>query len=197
MQHNPAKVTLSKYEMELVTNAQILLTKNEIIKKVYELFGLLAGEYVDEVNKVLPAIVGSAQPKISRGENYLGLPYVMMDYPRNFSRNDTFAIRTFFWWGNFFSITLQLSGSFQEQYKPCVAEAVKKGVFKNWYQCTGSDMWHHHFDASNYRLINESDTGYAEHGFTKLAAKIPLSQWPLAEDFLRTNFSKLVAVLSS
>lgn len=193
--HNKAKVTLSKYEMELVTNARILLTKNEIIQKVYGLFGLLADNFVEGAGKALPESINSVQPKISRGENYLGLPYVMMDYPRSFGRSDTFAIRTFFWWGNFFSITLQLSGSFQQQYGPCIAEAVKQGVFRNWYRCISDDRWHHHFDETNYRLIDEDDLTPAGD-FIKLAAKISLGEWPQAEDFLRTNFLKLVSVLS-
>jgi hypothetical protein len=193
--HTEAKVMLSKYELELVTNARILLTKNEIIKKVYGLFGLLADDFMKEAGKALPEVVCSVQPKISRGENYLGLPYVMMDYPRNFSRSDTFAIRTFFWWGNFFSITLQLSGSFQQQYEPCIAEAMKKGVFKDWYRCISDDMWHHHFDETNYRLISY-DSDYPGNDFIKLASKIPLSEWAGAEDFLRTNFSQLITVLS-
>ena len=56
------------------------------------------------------AIVQST-PKIAKGENYLQLPYVLLDYPRCFDKENIFAIRTMFWWGNFFSITLHLSGS--------------------------------------------------------------------------------------
>ncbi|MEJ7682914.1 MAG: hypothetical protein WKG06_34670 [Segetibacter sp.] len=37
--------SLTEYEMQLVTDSQVLITKNNIIQKVYELFGKLAEEY--------------------------------------------------------------------------------------------------------------------------------------------------------
>ena len=41
----------------------------------------------------LPAEMLFHSPKISKGENYKGLPYVMLDYPRCFGKTDIFAIR--------------------------------------------------------------------------------------------------------
>jgi len=97
---------LSTKELELVTNPNIILTKNAIIGKVYDLFGQLSEAYKTVLtNKELLAI----GPKIARGENYQGLPWVMLDFPRKFTQSDTMAIRSFFWWGHFFSITLQLT----------------------------------------------------------------------------------------
>src|SRR5947209_5415196 len=113
-------VELSKTEMEIVANSEFILTKNRIIEKVYNLFGSLAENYklvLNEHINELPAEVISTTPKIYKGENYLGLPYVMMDYPRLFLKTDIFAIRSLFWWGNFFSITLHLSGKFLADYR--------------------------------------------------------------------------------
>ena len=64
----------------------------------------------------LPEEVLIQSPKISRGENYNGLPYVMLDYPRCFGKEDVFAMRTMFWWGNFFSITWHLKGKYSKEY---------------------------------------------------------------------------------
>src|SRR5262245_61567301 len=110
-----AKVSLSAFEQQLVTDANWILTKNGIIEKVYLLFGNLSEHYKQEpLLQQLPAEAVTASPKIARGENYEGLPYVMLDYPRCFGKEDTLAIRTFFWWGHFFSITLQLKGKYVE-----------------------------------------------------------------------------------
>ena len=108
-------VELSKNELELVTSSEVILTKNRIIEKVYLLFGSLSEEYrrlLQAHSSKLAPEVFQQSPKISRGEQYLGLPYVMLDYPRIFSKDDVFAIRSFFWWGNHFSIRLQLSGKY-------------------------------------------------------------------------------------
>ena len=110
---NRAKVQLSEEELQLVQNAEWLLTKNRIISKVYEMFGSLADEYrATIVNKRgLAEDVLKPAPKIFKGENYQGLPYVMLDYPRSFGKEDTFAVRTMFWWGHYFSITLHRLGN--------------------------------------------------------------------------------------
>lgn len=196
MQHNPANVTLSKHELELVTNAQILLTKNEIIKKVYSLFGDTAGYFAAEAKGLLPAEIALIAPKISRGENYEGLPYVMLDYPRYFKKENTFAIRTFFWWGNFISITLQLSGEYKNAYSPALQKAISIGSFQNWYIAAGESEWHHHFRNDNYTLIT-SQTLVSDKAFIKLATKIPLSEWDHVQLFLQQNFSLLIKALQS
>src|SRR5688500_20050079 len=114
-----AKIQLSQEELVLVQNADWLLTKNRIIGKVYEMFGMLVADVqmMPEKNSVLLPEIFAASPKISKGENYMGLPYVMLDYPRCFGKSDTFAIRTMFWWGNFFSVTLHLKGRYKKDRK--------------------------------------------------------------------------------
>ena len=107
------KIHLSKLEMELVQNREWILTKQLIINKVYQLFGELLAAYKETSRQQTHSIVDFYKHlggKISRGENYLGLPYVILDYPASFIKENIFAIRTFFWWGNFFSISLHLSG---------------------------------------------------------------------------------------
>ena len=78
-----AKVSLSAFEYQLVTDESFILTKNTIIQKVYTLFGNLSDDY----HALLLRIPDSPSPKISKGENYKGLPYVMLDHPRIFSQD--------------------------------------------------------------------------------------------------------------
>ena len=125
--HN-TNVELSKNELELVTSSEFILTKNRIIEKVYNLFGALSETYKDALKAgeaFLPDEVFVTSPKIYKGENYLSLPYVMMDCPRIFFKEDMFAIRSFFWWGNYFSITLQLSGVYLEMYADKIVDFIK------------------------------------------------------------------------
>jgi hypothetical protein len=99
------KLSLSADELELVCNKDWILTKKMVVDKVYLLLGGLSQQmqdYIESNQLLLPAVVTQSSPKISKGENYLGLPYVMLDYPRYFKSNDTLAIRTFFLVGEFF-----------------------------------------------------------------------------------------------
>src|SRR5688572_11448321 len=113
------KLTLSPVELRLATDAEILLTKNAIIDKAKQLFNLLQDKqerYLTAQFNLGKTIVDTS-PKISRGENYRGLPYVVLDYPRIFEKDNIAAIRTMFWWGHFFSMTLHLSGRYKKQYE--------------------------------------------------------------------------------
>ena len=82
-----AKIRLSPAEMKLVTNEDWILTKNNILKKVRS---LLEGYQEKQQNFLLrhqthlPAELFTASGKISKGENYRGLPYLILDYPRFF-----------------------------------------------------------------------------------------------------------------
>ena len=101
-----AKITLSAKEAELIANSDWILTKNEIIQKVKFLLADLQLKQQHILNLhpgILPEEVTAIPAKISRGENYLGLPWLILDYPRLFGKEDQFAIRTMFWWGHFFS----------------------------------------------------------------------------------------------
>jgi len=126
-------VKLSKEELALVSEAGFILTKNRIINKVDDLFRQLSEDF-QQRSKHLPESIISIPPKISKGENYNGLPWVMLDYPRAFSNSDVFAIRCFFWWGNFFSITLQLQGSYKDMYSTSIKRYLEEN-YGNWCIC--------------------------------------------------------------
>jgi hypothetical protein len=196
------KVTLSPKELELVNDTGWILTKNAVIAKVYTLFGQLSESYRFELEKypnLLEDEPGFRSPKIAKGEQYQGLPWVMLDHPRCFTSTDTFAIRSFFWWGNCCSLTLQLSGSFLEKYAETVQQYFDSGngLRKDWYIGIGKDPWQHHFDASNYQPLEEytGDT-FAALGFIKLAKKIPLHNWDALPVFFEENYHEILQMLA-
>ena len=95
------KVRLSPEEEALVMRADWILTKNSILQKTMQLFATLQTEqqkWMESNGNSWPVQIINSCPKISRGENYLGLPWLMLDYPRMFNKEKVFAVRTFFWW---------------------------------------------------------------------------------------------------
>jgi hypothetical protein len=189
-----ANVKLSNAEMELINNSSIILTKNQIIEKVYQLFGKLSESFTHlALQHHLPENIISISPKISRGENYEGLPWVMLDYPRYFRSKDFFAIRTFFWWGNFISITLQIKGRCKIDF-----EKLNSNLIANeWFLCINENEWEHHFREDNYvPLSTFSITTISTLPFIKLATKIPLSKWDDIENILNEKFAFLLALTS-
>ncbi len=190
--------SLTGYEMRLVADSKVLITKNIIIQKVYELFGKLTEEYKKELTNKIPDSRNLINPKISRGENYCGLPYVMLDYPKQFGKIDVFAIRSFFWWGNFFSITLQLSGQYHQRFASAIQNAINHRRFEEWYISRAENQWEHHFESNNYSPLSESvNYNVAGLSFLKLAKKIPLTKWDETNSFFTQNFRLLIETLES
>jgi hypothetical protein len=118
-----SKIRLSPSEAALVGNAEIILTKNSILQKTVALLAQLQEEITSQ--KALPPFSPSA--KISKGENYRGLPYAVLDYPRIAGGEDLFFIRSMFWWGHFFSSTLQLAGAYKENRASSFPSAPRAG----------------------------------------------------------------------
>src|SRR5215470_1613424 len=130
-----SKIQLSTFEMDLLKNSEWILTKNLIIKKAQHLLGDVQENnlrHVKDSSLNLPKEVIAVSPKISKGENYNGLPWLMLDYPRYFEKEKVFAIRTMFWWGHFFSTTLHLSGQYKERYADRIAVSYE-ALCKNEY----------------------------------------------------------------
>jgi hypothetical protein len=186
------KIKLSDAEMELVNNSSFILTKNNIIRKVYDLMGDLQMAYKDILQQHhLPDEVVKISPKISKGENYEGLPWVMLDYPRYFTGTDVFAIRTFFWWGHFFSITLQTKGKYKLQLQ---VDDNKFKMKKDLYLCCNENEWQHHFREDNYLpFVSFTQEQIDALSFIKLSTKIPLQEWDNVYNFLSKNFNELIA----
>lgn len=197
---NDAKINLSATELELVCSSEWLLTKHTIINKVFQLFGNAALAMQHTVNKSkqeLPEVINNSSPKISKGENYMQLPYVMLDYPRHFLKEETLAVRTFFWWGNFFSITLQLAGIYKQRQQDFIKSNFIFLQDNNYWVCNNTDQWQHHFANDNYVSLKDIDETefsaiLSREAFVKLAKKIPLTEWQTAQEFIEKTFAEML-----
>jgi len=190
------KITLSAKELEMVCNADWILTKQVIIQKVRQLFGNLSETMQQQMHLKLPENISSKPPKISRGECYQNLPYVILDYPRYFTKEETTAIRTFFWWGNFCSITLHLSGRSKVVAMPKLVDQFLFLQQNEFSICVGNTPWEHHFWVDNFVPVtaislSEFTSILKEKSFVKIAKKIPLHQWDQIFMFLQKSFSEL------
>lgn len=192
-----ANVSLSAFEQQLVTDAGWILTKNKIIQKVFILFGELNKTWqTNLILPQLPAAITELSAKISKGENYEGLPYVMLDYPRCFSKEDVCAVRTFFWWGNFFSITLHLKGKYKQQVEQSVANAIQAGELNEAWINVNDDEWTHHFESTNMNPVQLTDADrLREKKVLKLGYKLELNDWDKAEKFLKNVFDQYMQIL--
>src|ERR1700743_243634 len=129
-----AKIRLSAEKLRLVGDPGWILTKNSIVRKVVEMFGELSGEWRE-------VYLHDGDPKISRGEQYKGLPWGMLDYPRVFGKEDVLAVRTMFWWGHCFSLTLHLKGKYLRMYAPVILSRREDLEAAGFGPGMGEDEW--------------------------------------------------------
>ena len=137
--------------------------------------------------------------KISKGENYQQLPYLILDHPRFFNAENIFALRTMFWWSKFMSITLHLSGSYLSQFRNKLAGSYNKT--RNYMLCIHTEQWHHHFENDNYIAVtsmSEDKWKSTIQGadFVKIAKYFPLEKWESFPELLEQVYSEIAEILT-
>ena len=146
--------TFSPQEINCFQDKDFLLTKVRVIKKVTLLLsdiqqgikGFLKGQELD-----FPKGTDLNDGKISKGERYQDLPYVILDFPKLIHRERVFALRTMFWWGNELSCTLHLQGEVWEGFREVFKQNYSKLLNQEVYFCVGENPWEYHFESDNYK----------------------------------------------
>lgn len=192
-----SKIHLSPAELNLFCDPQIILTKNRIIETT---ISLLQSVQKSIVANAPESPIFSVPPKITRGENYKGLPWVTLDYPRKTLSADICFIRSMFWWGNFYSSTLHISGVFKEEVDKKVLKQLESLAAAGYHICINTDPWAHHFGKDNYKplhLMRQAEVEYhLELPHTKIAAKWPIGEWDVAASRLFESWKCLVRLIS-
>lgn len=168
--------------MSFLNDQEFLLAKRTIFEKIHQLLGLVEQElHQGMVRHQFPPGVLVNSGKISRGDCYQGLPYMVLDYPRAFRKEDIFAFRTMFWWGHNFSATLHLSGNYLQYCRPRLINKVPNMAKSKAYICVNSNPWEYHFQSDNYRPAS----GFSQSALQRLVKEKPFVkisyQWPLKD----------------
>ena len=168
------------------------------------LFGDLSESYrqnLELYRNSLPEEAFQLSPKISKGEQHLGLPYIMLDYPRIFTKDDVLAIRTFFWWGNYFSLTLHLKGKFLDQLYDGIRNNMDALAENQFYVSISDNEWAHEIHANTYMPLNKEGIdsikrSKSENGFVKLVCKWPLENANAVHELLEEQYANLLKIIA-
>ncbi|MCH8318909.1 MAG: hypothetical protein IIA88_10530 [Bacteroidetes bacterium] len=193
---------LSKKELSIITNTEFLLTKVKVIEKIKAQFARVRDDLRPVINNSgfsFPPKVDTKMGKISRGEYYKQLPFVVLDYPALFTSKSVFAFRTMFWWGNFFSFTLHLQGKALQNYRQNIIRHTDS-IKGNTFICTNSTPWEYYYKKDNYILMDEMPHAalleiLEKAPFIKLSRKIKLSEFNELNSFCRESLSNFLSVL--
>lgn len=180
--------SFSSDDITLLADAKLIVRKNQLIENLIEKlanYGEKLVQFYPKKNTLSPA------PKVNRGENYCGFPYLIMDYPRLFSKTDILAFRTLFWWGHFISCTLHLKGKYLEGHKNEIDKIIKSSRKENDYPIRIShsgNEWNHDALSNDYVdsavLQFESDQLIKQKSFLKITFVLPIENINHLDDFL-------------
>lgn len=192
-------MNFTKSELAIIEDSEFLLTKAKVITKVRDLLVKTRSEINERIENStfsFPSGINLSTGKISKGENYKNLPYLVLDLPSLFSATDIFAFRTMFWWGNYFSCTLHLQGHSLDKYRSSVTNNISKLVGENVYIAIGDTPWHYHYEITNYTPLTKEHIEFiGSCNFLKLSKKTELKHWEniprFSSEFLELSLSVL------
>jgi hypothetical protein len=180
------KIAISKEEFAILSNAGFFKAKRRITEQLSVLFAELR-DGLSEVAAAhasdIPDRVDFKVGKLSKGENYLDLPYLILDFPKLFNRERVFAFRSMCWWGNGFSFQFHVSGQHWEERKNLIMQNLHALHGQDFYMCINESPWHFHFESDNYIPLDSIKTEeqmnmIAQKQFFKIGRKCPLDAWP-------------------
>ncbi len=194
-------VLLSDAQLALAINQEIILTKAIIMLKAIGLFQaqvpILLNTYLNNLHPYAP--VAGSVPKICKGENYNQLPYIMLDYPAYYTKQNIFALRTMFWWGNFVSITLLLKGEYKAIFEQKIIHNLHDNAAANLYICINESEWKHHFEPDNYIMCSKINKWQIDEirqkSFIKIALKYELQHWNMLQQLLPEGYIQIKQLL--
>lgn len=194
---------LNEKELDYLLDTDFLISKHTISNKIQ---GLLLNvesrihAYIKNHNLKFPDPVLIKAGKISKGENYLLLPYIILDYPRYFNKEGVFAYRTMFWWGKFYSCTLHLQGSMLAPFRANIDNRIELLKNHDFYIATSDSPWDYVYNKANYQLLKTVDAESLKHlienkPFIKLSRYIKIEQHRELPDFAEETFALMMRCL--
>jgi hypothetical protein len=199
-----AKLTFLQDEIDAMVNRKFFESKISASIKILGLLNQLQKRIESDISVMFPAefrhhFMGTS--KISRGENYLGYPYMMLDYPRVFDQEAAFSFRSMFWWGNHFSFFIYLAGNPAESFLGKLVNEDDLVRDPSFYFCINKNPWDHGFNHTNMVLLNGLESGLTEYkiiakenGFIKIGRKLPITDLDKVIDFGLETYRKGAAV---
>ncbi len=192
---------ITSEELELLNNSNFIFTKIKAQEKIYSLLQNTRAEintFFHQSNFLFHQKLKISEfDKISKGEKYLNLPYMILDSPAYFSKNNIFDYRTMFLWANFFSFSLHLQGLFLDYYKHKLLNNFDNLLNKNIYISVSDSPWEYLYNKNNYVLVSKEHIDFIKTApFIKLSKKCTLSEWRNVPKFSVDFLEFLLRILS-
>ena len=191
-------------ELKYFRDTDFLKTKRLIIDRFIALFEDIQKDIIQSINDgafQLPDSSITKSGKITKGENYKALPFVVLDCPRLFSADHIFAYRTMFWWGNYLSNHFLLKGHYLDRLREPFIDAWPVLKEQDVYLDLSDDPWNHDIFTDEFtqmsHLKREAFIKILQRpGFLKIVWYTELGQWKAFRQLSLKNFLNISKIIS-
>ena len=135
---------LSGKELEFLGNQAIFPLKKQITGKIIAVYAAIEQDLRQEIGQnpfSFPELTLKRTGKVSKGENYRGQPYIVLDFPRLLQKDTIFLFRNVCLWGHYFIHVFILTGSLLETYRYSLTRNIEKIRQKDLLINTNDDPW--------------------------------------------------------
>jgi hypothetical protein len=184
---------------QLLTDESVYKARKEAQNAVLDILNHCAGKLKKSAADFtwLPSEARESLPKISRGENYKGNPWIVLDYPRIFEKESVFAFRTMAWFGNAMHCTFHMSGRFLNDYRESIMRNLHGFHDSSIMICRHQDAWLHHISHDAFIPLNQVNINdLKEMKFIKPGAVIPFNEWEMIPEKVNAVFTQISSLLN-
>jgi hypothetical protein len=186
---------LTKHELDFASSIEYPLIKHEVMSKM----GLLMAETGQQLSHTFREnqLIDLAHHKITRGERYKQMPYIVLDYPQIKGPDFNIVLRTMFWWGHYFTCSLIVKTSLLDLEK--TGKNIRK--LKKTKILVGSNLWEQELEMDDYRKTSDLSKKQTiklleAANYLKLSRKISLRHYTSLTEHATEIYSELAKALS-
>lgn len=184
----------SKADLTLLNDSKIIERKNSVLKQIELQLKNLGNNTLAQHPSFKQF---SSTPKVSKGENFEGYPFRILDYPRFFTKSDVFAFRTLIWWGNMINFTLHLKGEYLIKHFSQLKQLLIDYDLPLYFSSTG-DEWSQNPSDKNYKLLDAETIAQIspkEIDFLKVVQVEPLNKINQLNELYQLFLNQLIVPL--
>lgn len=181
------KIIPTNAELEIASNTNFFDVKRELTAKIVLALEQFGEQLLQEI--IIPVFqkqgIERAGLKVSKGENFKGYPYIVLDCPRLYSTDTEVICRTIFRWGHGWSLHFTVQGKTLASINHSLPFFLAS-LSTDWLLYTGENIWEQDVDSIYFiPTPSMSETALCQtinrDEFFKIARQINLSEaveWP-------------------
>lgn len=170
-------------EMRMISDTDFFPAKAEMIRKLHEEFMKLRDQLRAECETIplslVPAGTDFVTGQLVKGEKFHDFPYVYLDFPKFFSKEEMFAFRSFFWWGHSLIFCWLLSGPRLGEYQKRLITSHETLAHHAVFFSTAGTPWEWGLEKPHAVFLSEINKArlkeiLKDRPFLKLGCSMPL-----------------------